>query len=494
MLKENNSFKISRWLFLRLLGLIYFIAFLSFYLQLQGLISSNGILPVDRFLEIIKISFDSSSYFYFPSLAWISHTDFFLKLLVIVGIFFSLLLIIGILESPILITLYILYLSIVTIGQTFMSFQWDMLLLETGFLAIFLGSISFLTRPSKIKQPSKIIIFLFWFLLFRLMFSSGIGKILSGDSAWRDFTALNFHYFTQPLPTPISWYIHQLSEWCHKISVGIMFLIEIIVPFLFFTPRKVRHIAGLVTILLQLVIMSTGNYTFFNLLAIALCLLLFDDEFLKKILPKKLKGFFIEKESAQDYSCLKSNYKIAAISTFAALIIFLGLIQLGVTTLGFRKLPSSLNKTISLISPFHIVNRYGLFTVMTTVRPEIIIEGSNDGKNWKEYEFKYKPGDIKRNLPIVAPHQPRLDWQMWFAALGDYRRNPWFVNFLHRLLEGSPEVLKLLERNPFSDKPPKYIKASVYRYGFTDYKMRKESGAIWQRAYIRPYLPVLNIE
>ncbi|MGI9534817.1 MAG: lipase maturation factor family protein [Thermodesulfobacteriota bacterium] len=462
-------------------------AFLSYWVQLPGLVGENGILPAKILLEAASYNLEEKAYYYFPTLAWLSSSDSFLNTLSIAGVALSIVLILGYFTLPIVIILYIFYLSLVVVGQSFMSFQWDSLLLETGFLAIFIAPRNLLSGSLNSQPPSKILIFLFWFLLFRLMFSSGIGKIVSGDPTWKNLTALNFHYFTQPLPNPVAWYIHQLPEFFHKISVAIILFIETIVPLFFFAPRILRHTAGVLTIIMQIIIMITGNYTYFNILSITICLLLFDNKFLVKLIPEGIKKKFIYDEipKAGALNILKKT----VIYCLAASVIFIGSLQLYTTVFGYWSLPISMQNIVKSISPLRTFNRYGLFTVMTTTRPEIIIEGSNDGVNWKEYKFKHKPSDLDGKLPVVAPYQPRLDWQMWFAALGNYRNNPWFIRFIEHLGKNTPEVLNLLLHNPFPDDPPKYFRALSYDYSFTNYEERKKTGNIWKRELIGVYLP-----
>ena len=484
---KDNSFSISVWLFFRLLGLVFFFAFLSYWTQLPGLIGENGILPAKILLEASKYNLGEKAYYYFPTLAWLNSSDFFLKTLSIAGIILSITLILDRFTLPAILVLYIIYLSLVVVGQSFMSFQWDVLLLEVGFLAIFTAPRNLLQPSLNSPSPSKILIFLFWFLLFRLMFSSGIGKIISGDPTWREFTALKFHYFTQPLPNPISWYVHQLPELVHKISATITLVIETVVPLLFFAPRFLRHIGGISIVLLQIIIMITGNYTYFNILTITICLLLFDDKFLNNSIPKSLKKRLVFDKNQRHKTI--NNPKKIAIYCFSAIVIFLGSIQLSTTLFGFWSLPISIQRTVKAISPLRTFNRYGLFTVMTTSRPEIIIEGSNDGTIWKEYEFKHKPSDLDGKLPVVAPYQPRLDWQMWFAALGNYYTNPWFIELIKHLGKGTPEVLNLLSYNPFPKNPPKYLRALTYDYKFTNFSERRETGNVWKRELVSIYLP-----
>jgi hypothetical protein len=299
------------------------------------------------------------------------------------------------------------------------------------------------------------------------MFESGSVKLLSGDRTWRSLTALDFHFQTQPIPTPLAWYAHQPPAWFHHFAAGVTLGIEILIPFLIFAPRRLRHFAFGCLVGLQILILLTGNYAFFNLLALALCLFLLDDRDLRfSGKPKRIPRFGRATAAAVFVAIFSlSSYEM--------------LMQFGI----FPPLGNP-------VASFGIANNYGLFAVMTTTRPEIIVEGSNDGSRWVAYEFPYKAGDVYRRPPWVAPHQPRLDWQMWFAALGSYRENAWFINFLARLLQGSPEVLGLLARNPFPAAPPRYVRALLYTYKFTDAKTRNDTGAWWSRellgTYVRP--------
>jgi hypothetical protein len=375
-----------------------------------------------------------------------------------------------------LVLLFPLYLSLVSAGQVFMAFQWDILLLEVGFLAIFLSF------------PGPVMVFLFRALLFRLMFLSGAVKLLSGDPTWRGLTALNFHYETQPLPTWTSWYMHQLPEWFQKTSVAANLFIELAVPFLIFAPRRLRLFAAFCLAGLNVLIFLTGNFTYFNLLALALCIFLLDDAVLRGWLPKQLARFFAFRPVVERRLLVRNG----VLTLLAAFVLFLGVFQMvrafsGVTPGG----PATLMRWVA---PFNLVNSYGLFANMTTSRPEIIIQGSNDGQEWKDYGFKYKPGDLRERPLWVEPHQPRLDWQMWFAALGTYQRNPWFMGFAEQLLRGSPPVLKLLDENPFPERPPRFLRAELYEYRFTDFDTRRTDGTWWQRKYIGLYLPEVSLK
>jgi hypothetical protein len=393
----------------------------------------------------------------------------------------SLLLIAGLAPPLCLAILFALYLSLTIAGQTFLSFQWDILLLEAGFLAILFAPLQW--WPKRMTEPplSRGGLFLLKLLLFKLMLMSGVVKLTSGDESWWNLTALDYHYWTQPLPTVIGWWADQHPEWLKHFSVALTLLVEIVLPFFIWAPRRPRLIACGLIIFLQVAIALTGNYCFFNLLTIALCLLLIDDA----VWP--LRG-------AKQKSRLP-RATAAQIVPIAAIIVLLPLN--GWLVFSAFKPEASPPKLFDLvygrIEPFRIANGYGLFRVMTKTRREIVIEGSTDGVNWQMYEFKWKPGDVRRSPPWVAPHQPRLDWQMWFAALGSYRQNRWFVQLLGQLLKNSPDVTSLLYTNPFKDAPPRYLRATLYDYHFTSAAERHRTGAWWKREALGRYCPEASL-
>jgi predicted DCC family thiol-disulfide oxidoreductase YuxK len=485
---EPPSFQLSRWIFLRLLGLVYLIAFLSMRVQVLGLVGSRGILPAGIFLQIVKNNFGSVGHRLFPTLAWISSSDASLKLLCSGGALLAVLMILGLETGPALALCWAFYLSLVTIGQDFLTFQWDVLLLEAGFLAIFLAPWRPLEAPWGSGSPrvSYTMLWLLRWLLFRLIFLSGVVKLASGDPNWRNFTALDFHYWTQPIPTPVAWYAAQLPAWFQKASVGAVFFLELAIPFLVLAPRRLRRTGAVVIIVFQLIIAVTGNYAFFNLLAIILCLLLLDDSIWRRLLPKRLADRIAA--GRPPGRLVRAGRPLRAVLAAVLLMVssaeVIDTLQLDVLIPGF------VNRVIEWQYPYHLANGYGLFAVMTTSRVEIVIEGSDDGVNWRPYEFKYKAGELARRPPWVAPYQPRLDWQMWFAALGTYHQNRWIANLIIRLLEGSPDVLALLANNPFPSVPPHYIRASAFEYHFTDSAERAATGDWWRRELKGPYFPV----
>jgi predicted DCC family thiol-disulfide oxidoreductase YuxK len=472
---EPSRFELVAWLFLRAMGLIYLIAFVSFGVQALGLIGSHGILPLADFVDAARGALGLERYWQLPMVFWLSQSDFMIQAVCWAGAALSLLLIFNVLPRMSSFLLYVLYLSLFYAGQIFMGFQWDVLLLESGFLA-FLLTLS--TRPG---------IWLLRWLLFRFMFLSGAVKLLSGDPTWHNLSALSYYFQTEPLPTPLAWYVHHLPQAVLLALTVATLVIEIGLPFLIFCPRRLRFVAAFGFLLLQVVILLTGNYTFFNLLTMALCLVLFDDAALRKVLPQRLARFaepHVREIKPGKFACF-------AVGTFALLIVFVSLVQLH-AEFGGRTLASS-SWLAEEISPLHLVNTYGLFAVMTTTRPEIIVEGSDDIVHWREYAFRYKPGDVMRRPQWNFPHQPRLDWQMWFAALGTASENPWIPLFLQRLLENSPEVTGLLGINPFPDKPPRYVRALLYDYRFTSPQEKAATGAWWVRQPVGIYHPAASL-
>jgi hypothetical protein len=454
--------------FLRVLGFVYFIAFTSFGIQAMGLIGSKGILPIGEYFEAVRATLSTSAWWKVPSVLWLGWSDGAVRAVWILGAILAALAVVGRRQKLALAGCLVLWLSVCSAGQDFLSFQWDILLVEAGFLALF-------------ADCSAVRVWLFRWLLFRLMFFSGVVKLLSEDPTWRGLTALSFHYETQPLPTPVAWYLNQLPMGFQKASTALVFVAELLIPFLFLGPRRLRHVAGYITIGLQALIICSGNYTFFNILTIALTMWLF------------IEVKYREADGTNSPSGTPSHRPRLhrVVSALVATFVFgiSGLLCLET----FSALPPGGAAILRAVEPLHLVSSYGLFAQMTTTRPEIVVEGSTDGDNWRAYEFRYKPGDLLRAPPVVAPHQPRLDWQMWFAALGNYEQNPWFVNFCARLLQGSPEVLSLLQNNPFPNAPPRYIRAQVYDYHFSTPEERRAEGVWWHRELKGDYLPAFSL-
>ncbi len=489
---ERQGMMRTRALFLRLLGVVYFLAFLSLWVQVDGLIGSRGILPAAEYMAGARAWANEQrlgvdAFRLLPTLTWWSAGDGFLHALCAGGAAAALLLAGGVAPAATTFLLWLDYLSLSVVSRDFLSFQWDALLLETGLLAVFLSPWS-LTLSRARSAPSRVVVGLLKWLLFRLMFSSGVVKLASGDPSWRDLTALTYHYETQPLPTWIGWYAHQLPLWFQKLSATTMFTIELAVPFLIFAPRRLRLVAAGAFVAFQALIAATGNYCFFGLLTIVLCVALLDDSALRAATPGWLRA---REESPADVVD-RGRWPRWIIGAITAVVLIASSIELGWAFRTDLPWPSPLVAVFRLVAPFRSVNGYGLFMVMTKSRPEIVIEGSNDGLTWRAYEFRYKPGDLSRRPAFVAPHQPRLDWQMWFAALGSWEDNPWLQRFCQRLLSGSPPVLGLLAVNPFPEQPPQQLRAMLYVYRFSNAEERRRTGQWWHRELREQYSPVLS--
>jgi predicted DCC family thiol-disulfide oxidoreductase YuxK len=471
---EPARFALTQWLFLRLLAAIYLVAFASLAAQVTGLLGSHGISPAHDFLARVGTDLGWMRWWAAPSVFWWNSSDVVLAGAAWMGVGLAVIAFIGRLERLALVLLYVLYLSFSLAGQEFLSFQWDALLLEAGFLAIFFGN----TRVTE-----KTIAWLYRWLAFRLYFLSGFVKLASGDPTWRGLSALDFHYWTQPLPTIVAWYADKLPRGFQHASTFTVLAIELGAPFLIFAPRRIRFIGAWLLLGLQALIFLTGNYTFFNVLSAAITVFLFDDQALRDLVwtPRRIREWLLAEPALTG----RAGRLVAAALTL--LILPLGLTRIFENAT--EHVPEPLKAVARYSSPFQVVNSYGLFAVMTTERLEIVVQGSDDGQQWRDYEFPYKPGDVNRAPRWAAPYQPRLDWQMWFAALGDYRTNPWFVAFAERLLEGSPEVIALLAKNPFPDHPPRYVRAVTYDYRFSTWEEHQKAGAWWHREPHGEYLP-----
>ena len=473
LFQHRSDFQLSAWLLLRLLALIYLFAFASLYTQIAGLVGPEGILPFDKLLERAHRTEGWLAWLQLPNLFWFNASDLALKAAALAGCIFSLLLLFNRLSQMATIMLFVLYLSLYHAGQIFLSFQWDSLLLEAGFLAIFL-----------VSGPTLFVILLYEWLLFRFRFMSGLSKLLSGDPSWSGFTALQHYFETQPLPHIGAWYAHQLPVWLHQFGVGLTLFSELLVPFLIFMPRRWRITAALFTIFMQLLIIATSNHAFVNLLVIALCVLLLDDRIIRRLLPAGLHH--AGNEHTQQPGPLKSGLSLV----FGLLIIFVSSTSFYMYA-SRSYLPEPVMKLNHWTQSWGIGHIYHIFPTMQTTRQELVLQGSDDGANWQNYEFKFKPGQLSDRPGFIVPHHPRLDWMMWFVPTQSGRQLHWFRQFQNQLKKGSPQVLHLLAHNPFPNEPPRFIRVQAYRYQFTSPEQFEQSGNWWARDYLGqfPYVP-----
>lgn len=440
-------------LFIRLLGLVYFFAFGAFLFQIKGLIGKNGILPVGDFLRMVRVRFYKERYYLkLPTIFWLNDSDEALVTVVGTGTVLSVLLILGIYPPVVLLLLYGLYLSIVNVGQIFLGYGWEGFLLETTAHAFLL---------TVTPLPDVMVWLSVNFLLFRFHVQAGAVKLQSQDANWRNLTAISYHYETQPLPNTIAYYIYRAPMWFHKLSCVGMFFIELALPFALLMGSEARLAAFVGFVGLQFTIWATGNLSFLNYLTVALCTLLLAPQ------PTE-QGLFM--------GIVGSVYLALQVIQFA-----------------HHFFPRAFfERILSPLAPFHLVNRYGIFAVMTTKRLEIITEGSHDGKEWKEYVYPYKPSLLNWRPRRIAPYQPRLDWQAWFLPFRPYGYDIWYSNFLGHLLKNTPEVTKLLRVNPFKDNPPRYIRSKAYLYKFTTFEEKRKTGNWWKREEAGIYGPTLS--
>jgi hypothetical protein len=467
---EAPDYWLARLAVERGVGAIYAIAFLVVIRQFTPLLGEHGLLPVPIFVRYVP--FRAS-----PSLFHLRYSDGLLRACGWTGLVLSLAVVVGLpdgwplaLEMLVWVVLWALYLSIVNVGQTFYSFGWETLLLEAGFLMVFFG-------PASTFTPLPLVYLVRW-LVFRLEFGAGLIK-MRGDACWRDLTCLYYHHETQPMPNPLSWYFHHLPKTLHRIEVLGNHVAQLAIPWLLFAPQPVATGAGIVIIATQSWLVLSGNFAWLNVITIVLAFASFDDAALGRILPVTRPAL----ETSLPHE---------------ALVVAVTLLVLGLSYRPARNLLSSRQLMNSSFDPLHLVNTYGAFGSVTKKRYEVIIEGTADAEateasDWREYEFKAKPGDVRRRPPQYAPYHLRLDWLMWFAAFSSPRYHEWFMPLLAKLLEGDRATLALLRRNPFPGAPPSIIRARLYLYRFTTPAERRRTGAWWHRELVREYAPAVSL-
>ena len=458
--------------FQRGLGLIYLIAFLNAVNEFKPLLGERGLLPVPIWVK--QVPFRAT-----PSLFYFAPRDWAFTGAAWLGVILSCMVVFGLADrystpvaAAIWAMLWILYISFVNVGQTFYGFGWESILLEGGFFAAFMGSRS--------TAPQMLNILLVRWLCFRVMFGAGLIKI-RGDSCWRDMTCLNYHYETQPMPNPLSWFFHWGPQWTHSAGVWFNHFAELIVPFGYFLPQPVASIAGIITILFQGMIMASGNLSWLNLLTIVLAIPTLDDRIFRAILPIQTPNLHAPVDAHR---------------------IVVALLTLLVAALSIRPVLNMLSPRQIMntsFNPFHLVGTYGAFGGITRERYEVVVEGTSDAvvspaTKWREYEFRGKPNDPSRMPPQIAPYHLRLDWLMWFAAMGSYSEHPWFVHFVGKLLEGDRDTLSLLLSNPFPNEPPRIVRARLYRYKFTTPDERRKTGNWWTRQLVGPWFPEVSLK
>jgi hypothetical protein len=472
-----ESYELVRLLFQRGLALIYLLAFLVAVNQFRPLVGEDGLLPIEEYVTHAEFRERPGLFYLVPS-------DRAIGVAAWTGVGLSALAFVGApawLQQPYVVpasmalwaTLWLLYLSFVNAGQVFYGFGWESMLLETGFLAVFLGAGQF--------ETPWVVIWLLRWVLFRNMFGAGLIKI-RGDECWRNLTCMDYHYETQPMPNPVSWYAHHLPDRFHRVEVAGNHAVELLVPVLYFAPQPFASLAGAITVLFMGWLMLTGNFSWLNALTAVLAVSTFSDGVLASFLPITAPS-----------TVLAPVYLWVAVGAVAAVVAILSVRP----TINVLSSDQVMN---TAFDPLHLVNTYGAFGSITRDRYEVVVEGTRDEEitpdtEWREYTFKGKPTDPERRPPQVAPYHLRLDWQLWFAAMSPSPyRHRWFHRLLEKLLRGDEATLGLLRTDPFPDDPPTHVRAVRYQYEFTSPEERAETGRWWSRERVGTYVEPVSLE
>jgi len=519
---------LSRWIFLRALGAIYFSAFFSLVFQIRGLIGPQGILPAGEYLKSVAEQVGHARYWYVPSILWFSSGSHMLTGLCWVGMAAAVLLVFNIWPRAMLAICSVCFLSFVSAAGDFSGYQSDGMLLEAGFLSLFIAPPGFRPGLGETRRPIRAALYLLLWEWFRIYFESGVAKIVGGDPEWRNFTAMDDYYQNGPLPTWIGWYVQHLPHWFHAASAFFTLALELVLIWAAFLPRPFRIALFFIVTPWQIGIILTANYTFLNYLVLFLAFLLLDDRFLLRFFPAKWKQPLLPRSTAppiksaspstdqlsiltppstpsteevpasnnsprdswQTILSLPAPLRIS-VSTVLLIWIFYATTAQLVWMITPVPLPTS---PVVLLEPFRIANRYGLFAVMTRGRYEIEFQGSNDGQTWIAYPFRHKPQDLDKRPGIYAPYQPRFDWNLWFASLGEWRDNPLVLRTESRLLSSDPDVLALFAANPFPQGPPRQVRAVLWQYWFTSMAEKREHGLWWRRELLGLYAPAIQLD
>ncbi|XP_052703291.1 lipase maturation factor 1-like [Crassostrea angulata] len=502
---ETNTFWLTRIVLLRYIGFIYFVAFLVALHQNKELCGQHGLIPAQKFLKRIQTESKGSTLELFtriPSLVWLidyeNSLDRFLDYTAWAGLALSLfVIVVGGANWFIMLALWTLYHSIVNVGSTWYGFGWESQILETGFLATFLCPVWNLRPVPEDTPTSKIVIWGFRWLIFRIMIGAGLIK-LRGDQCWRDLTCMNYHYETQPVPNPISYFMHQSPEIFHKFETLTNHFVELVVPWFLIGPRRLCMIGGTIQILFQVVLIISGNLSFLNWLTIVPSLACFDDASLRwmfsgragsvKDRVYRLQGRANQQLKVGSYIRRVFNISLGGLIAYLSIPVVQNLLS-----------PRQAMNTS--FDPLRIVNTYGAFGSVTKERTEVIFQGTYDNPHepsarWEEYEFKCKPGNVTRRPCLISPYHYRLDWLLWFAAFQNYQYNPWLVHLAVKLMSNDPGAESLISHNPFHDRdPPKYIRVEHYRYIFTKIGSKDARlGRWWKRSHVGNYLPPISLD
>jgi hypothetical protein len=516
---------IPRWIFLRTLALWYFSAFYALLFQIKGLMGPQGILPAGQYLSAVARALGSRRLWFAPSLFWLSSSSRMLMAVMILGLAASVIAFLNLWPRISFLICWICFLSFVTSTNVWSNYQSDGMLLEAGFLSLFFAPRGPTPGWGVHSLPSRASLFLLQWEWFRIYFESGMVKLLSGDEQWRNMMAMDEYYQNGPLPTWIGWYVEHLPHWFHAASALGTLIMELGIVFMLFFPRRVRTVCFFIVTPWEIGVILTANYTFLNYLVLSLGFLLLDDRFLRRFVPSPFRPPEPVAPTIEE-SQEESNLSILSTAgtpsdepgdettdraekptrirfsehlrafRFAVSVVMLIWIAYNTTVemIGLPLRGSPLpTAPISLLDPFRISNQYGLFAVMTRGRYEIEFQGSNDGANWIPYQFPYKPQALNEAPRIYAPYQPRFEWNLWFASLGDWRQNDFVPLTEECLLTNNADVLALFRSNPFASSPPRFARAVLWHYWFTSRESKKNTGNWWRREWVGIYAPELTL-
>jgi hypothetical protein len=485
LLDEPATYELTRFAVLRLLALVYLAAFVSLAFQLDPLLGSHGLLPAANILHWDRVRFGVGAYWRFPTLFWLGSSDGAMHVICWAGVALSVAALCGATNALLQLALWLLYMSFVHVGQIFYAYGWELQLLETGFLAVFLCPVKSL-RPFPEMPASRIVVWLLRWLIFRIMVGAVLIK-LRGDPCWRDLTCLDTHFETQPSPNPLAWSMHRWPHAVHAAQVLFSHFVELVVPWFAFGFRRWRHAAGVLLVLFQVSLITSGNLSFLNWLTIVPALACFDDTAFAWLVPRSRRAALLARFSTLRPTLLQRRVP----QVLGVLVAVLSVAPVG-------NLFSSDQQMNASYEPLNLVNTYGAFGSVDRERFEVILEGTrddvpDDSAQWQEYELPCLPGDVNRRPCVITPYHLRLDWQMWFAgndaARGEpIEDEPWLVHLLWQLLSGDPAPKPLLARDPFPDAPPQWIRVDLWRYQFSP---TRAGGTWWERERVEPYvLPV----
>jgi hypothetical protein len=513
---------LPRWIFLRALAAIYFSAFFSLLFQIEGLIGPRGILPAEQYLAQVRSGVGTLRFWYAPTIFWLSSGSDTMMAVVWVGLMASVAAFLNAWPRLSFLVCFVCFLSFVTAADVFSSYQSDGMLLEAGFLALFFAPRGLWPGWGSGSPPARASLFLLLWEWFRIYFESGIVKLLSGDVEWRNFTAMDEYYQNGPLPTWIGWYTEHLPHWFHAVTVAATLGMELAVVWMMFLPRRVRVICFFIVTPWEIGVILTANYTFLNYLVLSLGLLLLDDRSVRWLLPQRLRAPLREpphveaaprrtesisilqasnegeeegpSETRKRVQGVRRYLRVASVFGTATMLTWIGYATMAeLLRIPWPEFPMPETPVVAL-EPFRIANQYGLFAVMTRGRYEIEFQGSNDGENWTPYLFRYKPQALSKAPRIYAPYQPRFEWNLWFASLGDWQQNNLVPMTEERLLENDGDVLALFQGNPFGQAAPRYARAVLWQYWFTSMDEKRSTGNWWKRSLMGLYAPVLTRE